>query len=85
MQVLDTTVDGDMLIKANRPSAGTHVVTTKLGEVIELVVINARAGAFGGEYNGTGGSTNRTGREQHPFHLHGHRFWVVGSGGMTKG
>eukprot|EP00877_Chromochloris_zofingiensis_P002265 jgi/Chrzof1/12039/Cz06g19030.t1 len=84
VQVLDTTVDGDMLIKANRPSAGTHVVTTKLGEVIELVVINARAGAFGGEYNGTGGSTNRTGREQHPFHLHGHRFWVVGSGGSAR-
>ena len=27
-----------------------------------------------------GGSAARNGTEQHPFHLHGHHFWVLGSG-----
>jgi hypothetical protein len=40
-------------------------------KVIELVLQNNRAGAFGGEYGSAGITFNRTGREQHPFHLHG--------------
>lgn len=27
-----------------------------------------------------GGSAARNSTEQHPFHLHGHHFWVLGSG-----
>jgi L-ascorbate oxidase len=55
-----------------------------LGQVIEFVVQNNRAGRFGGEYNSTNNITSaRGGREQHPFHLHGHRFWVVGTGNGT--
>ncbi len=43
----------------------THVVPVEFGEVVDIVVINNGAGSI---------------PELHPFHLHGHRFWVVAQG-----
>jgi L-ascorbate oxidase len=34
----------------------------------------------GGDYRGGGVGANRTAQEQHPFHMHGHHFWVLGYG-----
>lgn len=59
---------------AVNPKAGAHVAPVKLGEVVEIVIQNNGASSF----NGAGG--NRTAQEQHPFHLHGHHFWVMGVG-----
>ena len=36
--------------------------------------------ATGGDYRGGGVGANRTAQEQHPFHMHGHHFWVLGYG-----
>ena len=36
-------------------------------------------GAPGGDYRPSVGA-NRTAMEQHPFHFHGHHFWVLGHG-----
>lgn len=51
-------------------------------QVLELVFQNNRAGAFGGEMNSSDPNltTNRQGREQHPLHMHGGHFWLVGAG-----
>ena len=46
-------------------------------QVIEVVVQNLPAGSNGGEYRF---NTSRTGMEQHPFHLHGQHFWLLGTG-----
>jgi len=75
-------VSNDALVTAKTPKYATHTYNLKMGDVVEIIVQNNRAGAFGGEY-GVGGTTNRVGREQHPLHLHGHRFWVVGVGNGT--
>jgi hypothetical protein len=51
------------------PALGTHaqaIVSLTKGQVIELVLQNARA------LNGAA--------EYHPWHAHGHSFWVVGRG-----
>lgn len=61
------------------PTAGTHVLPLKKGEVLELVIQNLNANSNNGDYRVPAGA-NRTAQEQHPFHLHGHHFWVVGSG-----
>ena len=34
----------------------------------------------GGDYRPGGVGANRTAQEQHPFHLHGHHFWLLGQG-----
>ena len=60
------------IIAAN-PTAGSHIAPVKLGDVVEIVVQNNAASSFNG-----GG--NRTAQEQHPIHLHGHHFWVMGVG-----
>jgi hypothetical protein len=46
------------------------------GEVVEIVLQNLAANANNGDYRGGGVGANRTAQEQHPFHLHGHSFWV---------
>ncbi len=45
------------------------------GEIVEVVLQNLNANANNGDYRGEAG-INRTAQEQHPFHLHGHHFWV---------
>jgi len=42
----------------------THIIEISPGEVIDFTFENA-----GGDHS-----------EQHPFHIHGHAFWVLGSG-----
>lgn len=85
MQVVDASGSNkNAVIELGKPGAGTHVMTLQPGEVVELVVQNNRAGLFGGEYNTSSTLTsNRNGREQHSFHLHGHHFWQVGVGTMS--
>ncbi|KAL4433040.1 hypothetical protein ABPG77_006467 [Micractinium sp. CCAP 211/92] len=61
------------------PTAGTHLIPLKKGEIVEVVLQNLNANANNGDYRGEAG-VNRTAQEQHPFHLHGHHFWVLGSG-----
>ncbi|KAL4428183.1 hypothetical protein ABPG75_002272 [Micractinium tetrahymenae] len=61
------------------PTAGTHLIPLKKGEVADMVLQNLNANANNGDYRGEAG-TNRTAQEQHPFHLHGHHFWLLGSG-----
>ncbi|GIL43898.1 hypothetical protein Vafri_1486 [Volvox africanus] len=64
------------------PSVGLHIVENAGGEVVDLVVNNMAANSFNGDYRPGVGST-RTAVEQHPMHLHGHRFWVLGRGSGT--
>jgi L-ascorbate oxidase len=82
LQVIDDASDNkDTVINLGKPGAANHVLTLQPGEVVELVIQNDRAGLFGGEYNTSAALTsNRNGREQHSFHLHGHHFWQVGMG-----
>jgi len=49
------------------PHFETRVVPVKLGEVIDLVVVNSGLGSA---------------PEEHPLHLHGYKFWVVGFGDL---
>lgn len=63
------------------PVAGTHVVTLNKGDVVDIVVQNNAANAFNGDYRPDG--SGRTAREQHPFHHHMHRFWVLYTGTGT--
>lgn len=58
---------------ALNPTVGSHVAPLELGQVVEVVLQNNPGSAFNG-----GG--NRTLSEAHPFHLHGHHFWFLGSG-----
>ena len=60
------------------PSLGLQIVRIEEGEVIDVVVQNNPGNSFSGDYRPNGASRNST--EQHPFHLHGHHFWVLGSG-----
>ena len=55
------------------------------GEVVEIVLQNRAANANNGDYRGGGVGANRTAQEQHPFHLHGHSFWVGGWAGGRCG
>lgn len=48
------------------------------GEVVDIVLQNLDANANNGDYRGGEVGANRTAQEQHPFHLHGHHFWVGG-------
>ena len=56
------------------PVAGTPIIELGSGEVVDVLLQNNPAEAFGGIL------TNRTSEEQHPIHLHGHHFYVLGSG-----
>lgn len=47
------------------------------GEVLELVLQNLPANANNGDYRMREGAS-RVAQEQHPFHMHGHHFWVRG-------
>lgn len=80
LQVIDdASANKDTVINLGKPGVANHVLTLQPGEVVELVIQNNRAGLFGGEYNTSSALTsNRNGREQHSFHLHGHHFWQVG-------
>ncbi|KAG1672998.1 hypothetical protein FOA52_005928 [Chlamydomonas sp. UWO 241] len=60
------------------PTVGMHTVSLKKGAVITVVLQNNAAGAFNGDYNGSG--FVRTAQEQHPIHIHGHHFWLLGHG-----
>lgn len=61
------------------PTAGTHILPLKRGEVLELVLQNLPANANNGDYRMREGAS-RVAQEQHPFHMHGHHFWVLGQG-----
>ncbi len=64
---------------AQRPRLPTRLPACppRAPQVIDVVVQNLPAGSNGGEYRF---NTSRNGMEQHPFHLHGHHFWLLGTG-----
>lgn len=82
VQVADNSMpNGYNMLNLNQPGAGTHTLSLQGNKMIEIVVQNNRAGAYGGQYNSSSSLTNnRNGREQHAFHLHGHHVWLVGMG-----
>eukprot|EP00884_Botryococcus_braunii_P009161 jgi/Botrbrau1/18246/Bobra.0844s0001.1 len=61
------------------PVPGQHVVVLNPGDVVDVILINLPANANNGDYR-PGVGANRTATEQHPFHMHGHHFWVLGHG-----
>jgi len=67
---------GNTSMLPEQPVAGTPIVQTTSGEVVDLILQNLPDGALGGLTPG--------GFEfSHPFHLHGSHFWVLGSGNGT--
>lgn len=61
------------------PQAGQHIVQLKYNDVVDIVLNNLPANANNGDYTGA----PRNASEQHPFHMHGHKFWVLGYGDGT--
>ena len=61
-----------------KPVAGTHLVPLSMGDIVEVIIQNNPANSFNGDYRPAG--VNRTAMEQHPMHMHGHHFWVLGYG-----
>eukprot|EP00798_Chlamydomonas_sp_ICE-L_P020706 gene20706-27512_t len=57
------------------PTIGMAFAMIQSGDTVEVVIQNNPADSFNGDYRGV-----RTAMEQHPIHLHGHRFWVLGHG-----
>ena len=86
--VFDGSGDDEVLVRRATPRAGLHVLSLPVGEAVELVFVNERAGAHGGEYGdrdparnpNAGLVANRTSIEQHPWHVHGYHAFVVGQG-----
>ena len=64
----------DPALTPEEPVAGTPIVTADQGTVMDIIVQDIPAGTLGGV------PLNRTNQEQHPMHLHGHHFYVIGSG-----
>jgi len=69
---------GNTSMLPKQPVAGTPIVQTTSGEVVDLILQNLPSGALGGLDPGDGGL-----EFSHPFHLHGSHFWVLGSGNGT--
>lgn len=61
----------------NVPTSFAHaqIATISFDEIVEIV-INNRPASEGNE----GGPGNSTFMMQHPMHLHGHKFWLLGLG-----
>mmetsp|Transcript_37681 Transcript_37681/g.83915 ORF Transcript_37681/g.83915 Transcript_37681/m.83915 type:complete len:698 (-) Transcript_37681:961-3054(-) len=57
------------------PATGLHIAEIKSGDIVDVIINNR-------PYNegGASDSDRRVGMEQHPIHLHGHKFWVLGVG-----
>lgn len=64
----------DRELMPEQPVAGTPIVELPGGSVIDVIIQNNPAQAFGGI------QINRTSSEQHPIHLHGQHFYILGSG-----
>jgi hypothetical protein len=83
LAIFDGGPDDDVLVRAQTPRAGKHVISIPIGEDVEIVFQNERAGANGGEFGDPSVTplvSNRTGIEQHPMHLHSYHQHVVGTG-----
>ncbi|KAK9907756.1 hypothetical protein WJX75_009340 [Coccomyxa subellipsoidea] len=61
------------------PVAEKDFMLLTKGDVVDVIVQNLAANANGGDYR-PGVGANRTAQEQHPFHMHGHHFWVLAYG-----
>ncbi|CAL8462933.1 g2467 [Coccomyxa elongata] len=61
------------------PVAGQEFMLLEVGDVVDVILQNLPANANGGDYR-PGVGANRTAQEQHPFHMHGHHFWVLAYG-----
>ncbi len=58
----------------NEPVAGSPIVTADPGTVVDIIIQSLPPTVLGGV------QLNRTAEEQHPMHLHGQHFFLVGSG-----
>ena len=70
--LLDLATDPSLM--PGEPVTGTPIVTADQGAVVDIIVQDLPAGELGGV------PLNRTSQEQHPMHLHGQHFYVLGSG-----
>lgn len=59
------------------PAIGVAAVEVDSGMIVDVVIQNRPASEGNGEYRR---GVTRSGSEQHPFHMHGHKFWVMGYG-----
>lgn len=64
------------------PVAGVHLVNLRYMDVVDLILQNNAANSFNGDYRIPEGASRNT-SEEHPIHLHGHTFWVLGEGNGT--
>lgn len=64
----------DRAVIPDNPVAGSAIIETKKSDIIDVLIQNNSPDAFGGII------LNRTTQEEHPFHLHGQHFYVIGSG-----
>eukprot|EP00798_Chlamydomonas_sp_ICE-L_P001752 gene1752-33161_t len=54
------------------PALGINVIPIEFDSLVDIVVNNIATP--------DGSGINGRSTEQHPFHMHGHRFWILGSG-----
>jgi L-ascorbate oxidase len=59
------------------PVGGRHIARVRVGDVVDVLIQNGEASAFMGN---PADVMRRNASEQHPFHLHGHHFWLLGTG-----
>jgi L-ascorbate oxidase len=64
----------DRKVMPDQPVAGVPIVELPGGSVIDVIIQNNPAQDLGGI------QINRTNSEQHPIHLHGHHFYILGTG-----
>ncbi|KAJ9516034.1 hypothetical protein QJQ45_024447 [Haematococcus lacustris] len=59
------------------PAVGMHIIELQYGELVDIVMQNLNSSDLNGDYRP---GVTRSMSMQHPMHLHGHKFWVLGSG-----
>ena len=64
----------DPALSPDQPVAGSPILSTEPGSVVDIIVQSMPPEALGGV------QLNRTKQEQHPMHLHGHHVYLIGSG-----
>lgn len=80
-------VYGESVEPLASPVTGQYIVDLQLGDTVEVVVQNLPGNASGGDDYLVKAAPSllagRSAQEQHPFHLHGHHFYVVATGNGT--
>jgi len=78
---------GSAASAVSTPVTGQYLVEINRGDVVEVVIQNLKNNDSNGDLYLKKAApallAGRGGNEQHAFHLHGHHFWVVGTGNTT--